>query len=53
MPDDLSLLDQLEEWLESQVPHNIHDFPLRMLETMERMSNELSTYGLVVPCVWQ
>ena len=47
MPDDLSLLDQLEEWLESQVPHNIHDFPLRMLETMERMSNELSAYRVV------
>ena len=41
MPDDLSFLDQLEEWLEAQVPQNFHEFPLRMLETMERMSNEL------------
>ena len=41
MPDDLSLLDQLEEWLEAQVPTNLHDLPYRMLETMERVSNEL------------
>lgn len=46
MPDDLSLLDQLEEWLEAQVPTNLHDLPYRMLETMERVSNELCTLGL-------
>jgi hypothetical protein len=41
MPDDLSFLDQLEEWLEAQVPANLHELPYRMLETMERVSNEL------------
>ncbi|ORY32526.1 hypothetical protein BCR39DRAFT_375726 [Naematelia encephala] len=41
MPDDLNLLDQLEEWLEAQVPSNLQDLPYRMLETMERVSNEL------------
>ena len=41
MPDDLSLLDRLEEWLEAQVPRNLNDLPHRMLETMERMSNEI------------
>lgn len=41
MPDDLSLLDQLEEWLESQIPTDLHDFPTRMLEKMERMSNDI------------
>jgi hypothetical protein len=41
MPDDTSLIDQLEAWLESQVPTNLHDLPYRMLETMERVSNEL------------
>lgn len=40
-PDDISLLEQLEEWLESQVPSNLHELPFRMLETMERVSNEL------------
>lgn len=41
MPDDLSLLDQLEEWLEAQVPTNLHELPMRMLDRMERMSNEI------------
>lgn len=41
MPDDLSLLDQLEEWLEAQVPNDLQGLPYRMLETMERVSNEL------------
>jgi hypothetical protein len=41
MPDDLSFLDQLEEWIEAQVPPNLHDLPYRMLETMERVSNEI------------
>lgn len=41
MPDDLSYLDQLEEWLESQVPSNLNELPMRMLETMERVSNEI------------
>ncbi|KAK4689071.1 hypothetical protein P7C73_g1033, partial [Tremellales sp. Uapishka_1] len=41
MPDDSTLLAQLEEWLEAQVPTNLHDLPYRMLETMERVSNEL------------
>ena len=48
MPDDLSLLDQLEEWLESQVPTNLHDLPYRILETMERVSNELCEWN--APC---
>lgn len=41
MPDDLNFLDQLEEWLEAQVPRDLHGLPYRMLETMERMSNEI------------
>ena len=44
MPDDLSILDQLEDWLEAQVPpnlHNLHDLPFKMLETMERVTNEI------------
>jgi hypothetical protein len=50
MPDDLSLLDQLEEWLEAQVPSNLQDLPYRMLETMERVSNELcmSSYSVCI-----
>lgn len=39
--DDLSFLDQLEDWLEQQVPTNLHELPYRMLETMERISTEL------------
>ncbi|WWC70332.1 uncharacterized protein I206_104282 [Kwoniella pini CBS 10737] len=41
MPDDLSFLDQLEEWLDSQVPNNLHELPYKMLETMEKVTNEL------------
>ncbi len=41
MPDDLSILDQFEDWLEAQVPPNLHDFPFKMLETMERVTNEI------------
>lgn len=41
MPPELSFLDQLEEWLEDQVPTNLHDLPYKMLETMERVSNEI------------
>ncbi|KAK8864307.1 hypothetical protein IAR55_001554 [Kwoniella newhampshirensis] len=41
MPDDLSFLDHIEEWLEAQVPQNLHDLPYKMLETMEKMTNEL------------
>lgn len=40
-PEDLSLLDQLEEWIESQIPRDLHDLPYRMLDTMERVSNEI------------
>ncbi|KAL7419098.1 hypothetical protein Q5752_005934 [Cryptotrichosporon argae] len=39
--DDLSYLDALEEWLEAQVPTNLHDLPFKMLETVERVSAEL------------
>lgn len=43
MPIDLSaMLDQLEEWIESQVPPNLHDLPGKVLETVERVGNELS-----------
>lgn len=43
MPVDLhQMLDQLEEWLEAQVPSNIHELPGKMLETVERVSNEIS-----------
>jgi len=43
MPIDLgALLDQLEEWLEAQVPPNLHELPGKMLETVERVSNEIS-----------
>lgn len=45
MPDDLSLLDQLEEWLEAQVPTNLHDLPFRIMDTMERVSNEICEWG--------
>ncbi|BEI87783.1 uncharacterized protein CcaverHIS019_0105010 [Cutaneotrichosporon cavernicola] len=39
---DLSvLLDQLEEWIEAQVPQNLSELPGKMLETAERMTNEL------------
>ncbi|WVW83791.1 hypothetical protein I302_105812 [Kwoniella bestiolae CBS 10118] len=41
MPDDLSFLDQLEEWLDNQVPNNLHELPYKMLETMEKVTNEL------------
>lgn len=41
MPDESSLLDQLEEWLEQQVARNLYDLSSRAIETMERMSNEL------------
>jgi hypothetical protein len=41
MPEDTSLIEQLERWLEAQVPTNLQDLPYRMLETMERVSNEL------------
>nr|ODN97704.1 hypothetical protein L204_03127 [Cryptococcus depauperatus CBS 7855] len=41
MPDDLSFLDQLEDWLEAQVPQNLHDLPYKVLDTMEKMTNEL------------
>lgn len=43
MPIDLgALLDQLEEWVESQVPHNLSELPHKMLETAERISNDIS-----------
>ncbi|GMK59570.1 hypothetical protein CspeluHIS016_0801760 [Cutaneotrichosporon spelunceum] len=41
MVDLTELLDQLEEWIESQVPQNISELPSKMLETAERMTNEL------------
>jgi hypothetical protein len=41
MPGQETLLDQLEEWLQAQVPSDLQDLPFRMLETMERVSNEL------------
>ncbi|WVR07147.1 hypothetical protein IAU60_004188 [Kwoniella sp. DSM 27419] len=41
MPDDLSFLDQLEEWIEAQVPNNLHDLPFKMLETVEKVTNEI------------
>ena len=44
MPEDTSLIEQLERWLEAQVPTNLQDLPYRMLETMERVSNELCRY---------
>ena len=44
MPDASNLLDQLEEWLEAQVPTNLHDLPYKMLETMERVTTELCTF---------
>lgn len=43
MPDTNTLLDQLEEWLEAQVPTNLHELPYKMLETMERVTTELCT----------
>ena len=46
MPDDLSILDQLEEWLEAQVPPDLHDLPSKMLETMERVTNEICASSL-------
>lgn len=50
MPIDLSaMLDQLEEWIESQVPPNLHDLPGKMLETVERVSNELSEFRKWTP----
>lgn len=50
MPIDLSaMLDQLEEWIESQVPPNLHDLPGKVLETVERVSNELSESGMSDP----
>lgn len=44
MRDESTLLDHLEEWLTAQVPKDLHDLPLRMIETMERVSNELSEW---------
>ncbi|WVQ80634.1 hypothetical protein IAT38_002739 [Cryptococcus sp. DSM 104549] len=41
MPDDLTFLDQLEEWLEAQIPHNLHDIPHKVFDTMEKMTNDL------------
>jgi hypothetical protein len=48
MPDTNTLLDQLEEWLEAQVPTNLHDLPYKMLETMERVTTELCTLTFCV-----
>lgn len=42
MVDLAALLDQLEEWIEAQVPQNLSELPHKMLETAERISNELS-----------
>lgn len=36
------LLDQLEEWVEAQVPDNLSELPHKMLETAERISNDVS-----------
>lgn len=41
MPPDLTLLEQLEQWFDAQVPDNLHDLPFKMLESVERISNEL------------
>ncbi|WVQ72609.1 hypothetical protein IAR50_002167 [Cryptococcus sp. DSM 104548] len=41
MRDDLSFLDQLEDWLETQVPNNLHDLPHKMYDTVEKMTGEL------------
>ncbi|CAK9785445.1 hypothetical protein CC85DRAFT_288107 [Cutaneotrichosporon oleaginosum] len=41
MVDIAALLDQLEEWIEAQVPQNLSELPAKMLETAERMTNEL------------
>lgn len=42
MVDLSALLDQLEEWIEVQVPQNLSELPGKMLETAERMTSELS-----------
>jgi hypothetical protein len=44
MPEDTSLIEQLERWLETQLPTNLQDLPYRMLETMERVSNEICKF---------
>ena len=49
MPDTNTILDQLEEWLEAQVPTNLHDLPYKMLETMERVTTELCMLHLPSP----
>lgn len=41
MPDEVSLLDQLEEWLEAQIPNNLHELPVKLFESLERISNEI------------
>ncbi|ODO08799.1 hypothetical protein L198_00532 [Cryptococcus wingfieldii CBS 7118] len=41
MPGDLSFLDQLEDWLEAQIPNNIHHLPHKMYDTVEKMTGEL------------
>lgn len=43
MPEDPSLLVQLEEWLEAQVPNNLGELPYRLYETMERITEEICT----------
>ncbi|KAL1413539.1 hypothetical protein Q8F55_001313 [Vanrija albida] len=35
------LLDELEKWLEEQVPKDLSELPTKMLETVERVSNDL------------
>lgn len=41
MPEDLSFLDQLEDWLEAQIPNNLHDLPSKMFDTVEKLTNDL------------
>jgi hypothetical protein len=49
MPEENSLLVQLEEWLEAQVPNNLGELPYRLYETMERITEEICTFSSSLP----
>ncbi|KAI9639471.1 uncharacterized protein MKK02DRAFT_39770 [Dioszegia hungarica] len=41
MPEDLTLLDELEHWIECQIPRNLGDLPRQLFDTVERVTQEI------------
>lgn len=52
MPEDLSFLDQLEDWLEAQIPNNLHDLPSKMFDTVEKLTNDICELIRIVKLYW-